>query len=331
MKNIIIDKENLRQVILNSPKQFTKGVEIAKDYGMRENFESVIISGMGGSSLPGDLLRLYLDSTDSQLNIFQNRNYSLPLQAQKNSLNFFVSYSGNTEETVSALNETIEKNLPSIGFATGGKIKELCDKKNIPCVLLPSGIQPRCATGYFFSAMLKILHNSGLIEIMPDFPQLEEYLEKYAVSSEKRGQEIAQNLTGKIPIIYASEKYRALAMIWKIKINENSKTPAFYNCYPELNHNEMVGFSETKEKFFVINLINNNEHPQNLKRIEITSEILKEKGIDSMEIKSDEGDILQTVFSSLLLGDWVSYYLALNYEKDPTPVKIVEDFKKRLS
>ena len=313
-KNITnIDKENLRQVIIDFPKQFEAGLGIAKGTKIKGNFNALEISGMGGSSLPANILRIFLNDLymknpkgNKRLAVYQNRYYSLPHEAYVNCLNFFASYSGNTEETVSSFREAIEHKLPSVCFATSGKIDELARKNNIPCVILPTGIQPRCATGYFFAAMLQVLR------------------------LEEEGKKIAKKLVGKTPVIYSSTKFKALAMIWKIKFNENSKIPAFYNFYPELNHNEMVGFTLPQGKFHIISLLDKKDHPQSIKRAEITAKILKKKGIDTTTIEMPDGDIFNTIFSTLVLGDWVSYYLALEYGQDPTPVDMVEDLKNAL-
>ncbi|PIR73877.1 MAG: bifunctional phosphoglucose/phosphomannose isomerase [Candidatus Moranbacteria bacterium CG10_big_fil_rev_8_21_14_0_10_35_21] len=334
-----IDQENMRQVILDSPSQLTQGLALAKDIKIPSNFNSIVISGMGGSALPGDILKIYLDDLfqknsdqNSHLTVLQNRTYALPAEAYKNSLNIFASYSGNTEETLSSLEEALKAKLPAIGISSGGKLAEICQKNNIPLVSLPAGIQPRCASGYFFSAILGILAKAEKIENPSEnIAQAQKKLSEQISDLEKQGAEIAKKLFEKIPIIYASEKFRALAMIWKIKINENAKTPAFYNSYPELNHNEMVGFTLPQGKFHLINLTNQTDHPQTLKRINITSEILAKKNIQNTRIEMNSSNILDSIFSTLLLGDWVSYYLALEYGQDPTPVAMVENLKQQLT
>lgn len=333
-----IDKENLRQVILDFPDQFAKGLQLAENIKVSGTFKNVVVSGMGGSSLPVDALRTYLNSLYSrggeikEFELMQNRTYSLPRQSYIDCLNIFSSYSGTTEETLSSLREAIENNLPSIGIAAGGKLIEICQKNNIPCVILPDGIQPRYAIGYFFAAMYKILANAGLVpDKTGDFSKLSEELKQENPRLEKEGLEIAQQLTGRTPIIYASDKFKALAMIWKIKINENAKTPAFYNSFPELTHNEMVGFTLPQGKFHVVTLLDRDDHPQNIKRLKITADLMKGKGIDTTIIEMENSNVLNTIFATLLLGDWASYHLALKYEQDPTPVKMVEDLKKLLA
>jgi glucose/mannose-6-phosphate isomerase len=333
-----LDKENLHQVIIDFPAQFEEGFRLAKDIKIVGDFKSIEVSGMGGSSLPANILRIYLNSIylkkipAKQLAIFQNRSYTLPHEAYDNCLNFFASYSGNTEETISSLKEAIRHKLPSIGFATGGKVAELCKKNNIPCVILPSGIQPRYATGYFFAAMFQILINSGLVEDKSkEIIVLASKLKLENERLENEGKKLAKKLVGCTPIIYASAKYKSIAMIWKIKINENAKTPAFYNFYPELNHNEMVGYTSPQGKFYLLTLLDKKDHPQNIKRMQVTSKLLKNKGIHNSIIEMNNSNIFNTIFTTLLLGDWMSYYLALEYKQNPTPVDMVEDLKTQLA
>lgn len=333
-----IDKSNLKEVIRDFPKQLVDGLKLADNAKIKNDFKFLEVSGMGGSSLPADLLKIYLaelhlksPGKNKKLGLFQNRFYDLPLEAHKNTLNIFASYSGNTEETLSSLTDAIQRNLPGVCLATGGKLKSICEKNKLAIITLPVGLQPRSATGYFFSAMTQILVNAGLIgDQTKNMEKLAGKLGKEMDGLEKKGKAIAQKIAGKIPLIYAPQKFKALAMIWKIKINENAKTHAFWNYYPELNHNEMSGFGIKKADFFVISLLHKKDHPQNKKRIYATSELLKNKGVENIIVEMPDRDILHTIFSTLLLGDWVSYYLAMEYGQDPTPVKMVEDFKRML-
>ena len=340
MKNLSsLDKSNFRQVIIDFPKQFEQGFKLAKGIKIKGQFNSLVVSGMGGSSLPVDVLKIYLKSLyrknpkeNKLFTVFQNRTYSLPREAYYGGLNFISSYSGTTEETISSLREAIKNELPIVGFTSGGKLAELCQKNKIPCVIFPKGIEPRSATGYFFASMLQVLANAGMIEDKSrELIALSKNLRKAVLELELEVKKIAQKLFGKTPVIYAPAKFGALAMIWKIKINENAKTPAFYNVYPELNHNEMVGFTLPQGKFHIITLMDKNDHPQNIKRMKITAALLRKKDIETNLIEMTDKNMFDTLFSTLLLGDWVSYYLALLYKQDPGPVKIVEDLKKLLA
>ena len=147
---------------------------------------------------------------------------------------------------------------------------------------------------------------------------------------------MARKLKNRIPIIYASYQNRELARIWKIKFNENSKVPAFANYFPELNHNEMVGFERISSfqppifRPYVLILRDLADHPRIQKRMKLTADILRKKKVAVDFIEINGKDNLSKVFSTLLLSDWASYYLALNYKVDPSPVKTVEDFKQRM-
>ncbi len=335
-----IDKQNLRAVIMESPKQFAQGFALTKNIQIKGNFDSLCVSGMGGSSLPIDLLRTYADDLfennskkNQPLEIIQNRSYNLPAKTlSRKCLHIFSSYSGNTEETISSLEDALAKKIPSlIGITHGGKLQELCAKNNLPCVILPEVIQPRYATGYFFTAILQILINLKLLEdTSKEISISAKKLEKRMSDLEKRGKIIAKKLQGETPVVYSTDKYKAVAMVWKIKINENSKTPCFYNCYPELNHNEMVGYTLPQAKFHIIALIDPRENSQITKRILITAKLLKAKKIDTTLFELNGANNFEKMFDALLLGDWISYYLALNYKQDPTPVAMVENFKKML-
>lgn len=336
-----MDNSNLRQVIIDSPGQFEVGLSIAKSIKLEGEFDSVTISGMGGSALPANLFRTYCNSLFKQnpdykpFEISINRYYSLPPEAHRpKALNFISSYSGNTEETISSLEEAQNSGLKYIGFSSGGKVEELCIKYGAPHIKLPipnPNFQPRMGTGYFFASMFQILVNQGLLpDTTGELLDFANELKTHISEHEAQAKALAAKLKGKTPVIYASPKYKPVAMIWKIKINENAKTPAFWNFLPEANHNEMVGFTNPQGKFFIIMLKDPEDNPQNLKRYEVTSQVLSEKGIESEILEMHGANVISKMFSSLNLADWTSYYLALEYGQDPTPVDMVEDFKKRL-
>ncbi|TSD02024.1 MAG: Uncharacterized protein Athens071425_178 [Parcubacteria group bacterium Athens0714_25] len=328
-----IDKSNLRKVILDGANQFKQGLEIAKNIKVEGVFESVTLSGMGGSALPGNILRVFINdlfkrnSGDKRrLAVYQNRFYSLPPEAYENSLNIICSFSGNTEETVASFKEAIENNLKCVGISSGGKIEQMCKEYGVPHVKLPvpyENFQPRMATGYFFAAIFQILVNAGLVNDATDeLVLMAENLKEETEKIEETGRKLAEKIKGKTPIIYSSTKFKPVAMIWKIKINENAKTPAFWNFFPELNHNEMVGFTNPQANFIALMLKDIEDEVQNQKRFDVTA---------SVEIiNMEKGSVFYKIFATLYLGDWMSYYLALEYGQDPTPVDMVENFKKML-
>ncbi len=338
--NNSIDKSNLRGVILSTSEQFKEGFAIAKDVDINAQFSRIMVSGMGGSSLHANVLRIALNNISKKydnykiVSVYQNRFYELPPEAYSDCLNIICSHSGNTEETIASFEEALENNLPCVGVSAGGVIEKMCKENNVPHVKLPipfENFQPRMATGHFVSAILQVLVNAGkLPQEAIDLDEVSEQLKEITPKMEEQGKQIAKTLVGKTPVIYASTKFKALAMIWKIKINENSKTPAFWNYFPELNHNEFVGFSNPQSKFHILMLRDLEDHPRNLLRYEVTAKFLEKRGIETEIIDMPKGDIFYRIFATITLADWISYYLALEYKQDPTPVDMVEDLKKAL-
>ncbi len=327
----------MKETIINFPKQFQEGINVAKDIKLNGPFLNITICGVGGSALPGTLL---LDmNVEIPVPLYIHRDYNLPKTANENSLVLAISYSGNTEETISSYEEAKKRNLPIVGVATGGKLIEICKKDKTPFVKInPEGkIPPRSGVGYLFSAVVKVLSNLNIItDLNKDISMLHKTLKPKML--EKQGKIIAQKIKNTIPIIYASDKFKELAQIWKINFNENSKSPAFWNYFPELNHNEMEGFQEVqspkskiKSNFHIIILRDKKlDHQRILKRMAVTEKLLKEKRIDVNNVDIQGQNLLTKIFSAILLSLWTSYYLALEYETDPTPVKTVEEFKKKL-
>ncbi|NTW15684.1 MAG: bifunctional phosphoglucose/phosphomannose isomerase [Candidatus Moranbacteria bacterium] len=335
------DPADFHGMVMSVPEQFADGVRLAKEvrFPEHEPLRSVVVSGMGGSALPVDALRIFLadlvgrGEIPEPVQIIVNRSYGLPAEARR-SLNVFSSYSGNTEETIDAFEAALAEKLPSIGISSGGMLEEMCVREGIPHVKLPvpfPGFQPRLGTGYFLGALYQVFGNEGFVpdrgeEIAEGIRSLSDRLPDI----EARGKALAEACEGKTPVVYASSRYAAVAMIWKIAFNENAKTTAFWNAFPELNHNEMVGFTRPAGPFQIVMLRDPEDHPRNRKRFEITAGILREQGV-SVEILDMEGEnVFNRVFSSLLLADFASYHLALRYGIDPTPVEMVERFKGML-
>lgn len=350
-----IDKSNMRKVLLDFPRQLETSLSLSQNIKVEGIFDNIIICGLGGSALAGEILICWQNNLNKRSDllppVYIHRDYNLPILAGKKSLIICISYSGNTEETVSAAEEGIRRNLKIIGIATGGKLEDLCKNHNIPFVKIPSGIQPRQAVGYLFVSLVKILSDSKLIEDpTKEILETAEKLNQITLEQENEGKKLAKYLVNHTPIIYSSNKFKSLARIWKIDFNENSKIPAFYNYFPELNHNEMVGFTkeENLDKFAILILRDKREYHRNLKRMELFSQLIEDKYYNFLQEKAKkeglrikarsicrfieikEGSVLFKIFSNLLLANWVSYYLALEYKTDPTPVKIVEEFKKKL-
>jgi glucose/mannose-6-phosphate isomerase len=283
--------------------------------------------GMGGSSLPADLVNDYLEG---QIYMRIVRDYHLPADAAKGDLVIASSFSGNTEETIAALEDSLEKGLNVVVMSHGGLLQKMALIHRLPFISIPACIQPRCATGYFFSTLLAFLEKLGLIN--PQRKNLEElgsYLVERQDAYEQKGQELAAALQNRVPIIYGPPNLYGACRTWKIKFNENAKVQSFFNVFPELNHNEMVGFTQLIMNPVLIFLKSPRMDPRITKRMEIMEELLS-KRIPIFTLALSGSNHLQVIFESLAVADYTSYYLAKAYGIDPIPVEMVEGFKKKL-
>ncbi len=283
-----------------------------------------IVAGMGGSNLASGILKVW----NPELDIVIHRDFGLPALTEdelQGRLIIISSYSGGTEETIDVFREALKKKLPIIILATGGELLELAKENGIPYIRMPDiGMRPQLAAGLSLRAMLKAIGEDGALEEMA-----EQAGSFNAADHEATGKELARKLGGNIPVVYSSSRNLPLARYWKINFEETSKTPAFCNAFPELNHNEMVGFlsSPLSGKFHFIFLKDKNDDPRLQKRMEATAKLYKEKGSDVEDVDS-EGGAWQKILGSLLLSNWTSFYLAGERGVDPEDITVLENFKK---
>lgn len=328
----------MREIILDFPKQFNINFPEIKKLSAKGG-QLIVICGMGGSALAGDLLKIVTDFP-----IIIRRNYGLPLTLKKeNAIVICVSYSGNTEETISSYLESIKNGFLTVAISSGGQLEELSTKNKNPYLKLPSGLPPRSALGYIFTALVKILEKENIIKDgSKNLKSLYKNIkpEKF----EGIGQLLAKKLISKIPLIYSSEKYQPLAYNLKIKFNENSKIPAFTNIFPELNHNEILSFQPLSQvnlshhfqamavckNLSILILRDKEENNIILKRMSLTANMIRNNGFETEIIEMEGNNDLEKIFNTSLMGDWMSYYLALEYGIDPIKTEIIEEFKKEL-
>lgn len=331
-----VDKSNLREVILNSVRQINAPLVFFNELRLtRRPFNKILICGMGGSALMDDFFSYFQSSGFKPLSpkipILTHRSYGLPADADQNTLILCISYSGQTEEVLSAFDKAQEAGFEIAGITCGGELGELFQKFKTPWVKIPrDDIPPRTSLGYQLAAMVKILLAYGLLssDAQHAITPLPEKV--IPANLENQAKMLCAKLDHKIPIVYASQNNRVLARLWKIKLNENAKIPAFYNSLPELNHNEMVGWTKNLGSFSIIFLRDKDDLPRIKKRMEVTADLLRAQHmpIDFVDIAGDNPP--EKIFWASVFSDWLSYHLALFYGTDPTPVAMVEEMKKRL-
>lgn len=318
--------------ILNFNKQFGFDPEIQNAEFLKD-FDHVILCGMGGSHLAADLIK----TINPGIDIYVHKDYDLPPYEEdflKRGLLIASSYSGNTEETLSFFDSAYGKEYNVAVISAGGKLLESAKENSVPYIEIPdTGIQPRQADGFFAISILKFLGNEDEIATLN---LLEEKINP--ANLEESAIKIAEKIEDKIPVIYSSSRNLHLVYNWKITLNETAKIPAFYNVFPELNHNEMQGFDLDSEKvnnFIVIFLEDSSDHQRIQKRMQIVKEIYEEKGISVESINLDEElfgkSREEKVFNAITLADWTALKHAKLNDKEPEQVPLIEDFKKRLN
>ncbi|MFH1506085.1 MAG: bifunctional phosphoglucose/phosphomannose isomerase [archaeon] len=322
-----LDSGHMEKTILEIPLQIKAGYDLGKDIKIEGTFNRIIICGMGGSCIPGDLLRIYLH--DSNIPIETFRDYSLPNYIDKNTLVFCISYSGNTEETLSMFKEAMRRGCKTVCICSGARLEKLAETHRTPLIKVPSGLQPRAAVIYQFFPLIRILENNGLIP--PKEKEVKNLIESLHKQDIKGlAEKLAGKLVDKIPLIYSSERFYPIAYRWKTGFNENAKIMAFSNKFSELNHNEINGYNNLKGDFHLIILTIDDDLRRMQKRIRVTKELIQKKGVPITEINIKGNYFLTKMFSAIQIGDLTSVYLAFKYKTDPTPVKIIEDLKEKL-
>lgn len=310
------------------------GVELKLD----KPIKNVVLAGMGGSALPGAII-----TTWPGLNVpFEiSRDYNLPSYVGAETLVISSSYSGNTEESLSALDEAKKRNAQIIVIAAGGQLAERAEASGYPFYEIPGGIQPRMSTFYFLKALIDIFEALGLAKqgCLNELEKASSWLKNQIsdwlpdVATEKnQAKQIALELLGKSVVMYSGPKLFSAANKWKICFNENAKNIAWCNQYPEFNHNEFLGWTShpIDKPYAVVELRSSLEHKRTQKRFVVSERLLSGKR-PSPEVVEVQGEsLLQQLLWAANLGDFTSLYLALLNGLDPTPVDLIEKFKNEL-
>ncbi len=293
---------------------------------------NVLISGLGGSGIGGTILSNVLRD-DVAMPIIVNKEYQIPAFVNENTLVIISSYSGNTEETLSALMQAFKKNAQIVCITSGGLVQEYADTNNIDYVLIDGGAPPRSAFGQSFVQLLYIMHNLGLLEdgFKKYLQDSIELLNKEKEEIKIQAKEIAQKLTNKIPVIYSDAKFEGVSIRFRQQINENSKMLCWHHVVPEMNHNELVGWREKNEKIAVVFIRNNKDFERNQERMEFTKEVVSQYASEIVEIYSKgDHDLIRCMYL-IHITDWVSYYLAELKGVDAVEIDVINKLKGRLA
>lgn len=298
---------------------------------------SILVCGMGGSGISGDFVQAAV--ADVQVDVRIHKDYGLPAWAASvRPLVIAVSYSGDTAETLSSLQDAIGLGLPVAVVSTGGVAIGTAVELDLPHILVPPGLQPRAALGYLAGAVFRLVGNSaGLSHVKTTLEEAADLLEWMLADAETRGRahEIASDLSGRLPIVWGSRgPAEVAAQRWAKQMHENAKTPAYWSTIPELDHNELVGWAASQHGFGratgIVLLRDKDERPEISQRFTLTSELLSGDSFVAGEVWSHGESPLARSASLGLVGDLVSVFAAEAAGVDPVPVDVLTELKKRL-
>jgi glucose/mannose-6-phosphate isomerase len=345
------DAANMHETLYRMPDQIKEAIDIGENAPI---FRQTSVSnryamfGLGGSAIGADLLRSYAAVTEggSHLNITVHRSYEAPAWLDSDTNVVVSSYSGETEETLSAFEEARKRTMRMVAITTGGTLHKRCITYGVPVINIPPGYQPRCAIAYSFFPLLTVLGRYGAFDakavransrgVNEILREVEAVRDLYASKQAKNpALALAKAIQSTIPVVYSSSsRMDAVNLRWRGQIQENAKHLSFGNFLPEMNHNEINGWQHPKtltNKFHVIMLRDVDDHARVKLRFDALKDIIK-GAVEGITVVEGKGkSLLSRMFTSIYLADWTSYHLAILDKEDPSPVPVIQSLKARLA
>jgi glucose/mannose-6-phosphate isomerase len=336
-----IDKSNMLSFCVEAHKHYREAADTAKKISLRyPKPENIIVAGMGGSGIGGELLKDWARDK-AQVPIEVSRDYSLPAYANEKSLVLVTSYSGETEESLSAFLHATKERCMTYCISSGGSLLEFAEKLSVPYLRVPAGMPPRAALPYLFVPLLVALEKMKIVSgasagLSEAIKLLERISGENSPEKPVKGnlaKTLASGINETVPVVYGFGVYRGVAQRFKQQFNENSKVPSKWEFFSELNHNEVVGWEKAGKlaKHFSAIFIRDKAEPLEVRsRIEITKTLMSSNSSKMFEVWSQGKSELAKMLSTIGIGDFTSIYLAILRKVDPTPVKTIALLKKKM-
>jgi glucose/mannose-6-phosphate isomerase len=325
----------MKDLIATFTKQLTEAIAIGEKATLTtpgNEIRNVIITGLGGSGIGGSIIAQVTEK-EIKVPVLVNKDYFLPNYVNENTLVIVSSYSGNTEETVQCFEMAIEKKAKICCVTSGGKVLEMAKKKNFDHIIIPGGKPPRSAIAYSFTQLFYVLHGYKLISdsfkaSLKKSVELIDHEEEHIMSE---AYYIAEKLHKKIPVIYSAANYEGVAIRFRQQINENSKMVCWHNVLPEMNHNELVGWTIPNKKLAVIFFRNEDDYNRTQARMNLTKQVVSKYTPYIFEVFSKGSSQIEKAFYLIHFGDWVSWYLSEIRDIDATEVNVIDFLKGELA
>lgn len=324
----------MKALVESFTEQLKKAKEIADKavISPAQNIQNIIITGLGGSGIGGTIISELINDS-CPLPIIVNKDYFLPSFANSNTLLIVSSYSGNTEETLQVMNEAIAKKVQIVCITSGGKVLELAKQHQFEFIEIPGGNPPRSCIGYSLVQLIKILIAKGFApaSLMNDLNASIQLLNDDKASIKVNAMTIAKKLSGQIAVIYSLGSCEGVSVRFRQQINENSKALCWHHVFPEMNHNELVGWTEVNRHLTVVTFHTSFDYARTKKRYEVCKPIFEKYAKEVIDITAHGKSKLEQFFYLINIGDWISCYIADIKDIDPVEVNVIDHLKKELS
>lgn len=326
---------DMKTLIAEFPDNITEALEIASNAKIstpKHEIRNVLICGMGGSGIGGRLVSKWVEDELSVPVTFA-QDYGIPGYVSKHTLLIGSSYSGNTEETLSSINQALEKGAQIIGITSGGKLLELCEENNYDVIVVPGGNPPRSALAYSLVQLLHVFAQLGMSSEtrLTEMAKARDLIVAEQDSIREIGLEMAKFVHGNVPIFYATTDYEPVVVRARQQFNENGKNLGWSHVIPEMNHNELVGWGGGDDRFALVMLETEDVHPRNAKRIEITKATIANKTKSLMTVQSKGKSRIERSIYLINIVDWASLYITDLNGADPIDIEIIDYLKNELS
>ncbi len=325
----------MKDLIANFSNQLREAAAIGEAAKLSHNefpIRNVVITGLGGSGIGGTIVA-EIAASQNPVPVIINKDYFLPEFVNEETLVIVSSYSGNTEETLCAMEIAIKRGAKIVCITSGGKVLELAQDNGFDHIVVPGGMPPRSCLGYSFTQLLYIFNFFGLINetFKTELQKAISLIDAEEANIQNDAMAIAKKLVNKIPIIYCIANYEGVAIRLRQQINENSKMLCWHQVIPEMNHNELVGWTQQSEQWAVVILRSNNDYVRTQKRIEINKEVIRKYTDNITEIYSKGQSTIERSIYLIHLGDWISWYLSELRHVDATEVNVINYLKNTLA
>ncbi len=324
----------MEQLIKHFPTQLNESIAIAKNQKitLKRPFTNLVICGLGGSGIGGEIIKQWL-APQAKIPVNVCHNYHLPAFVNEDTLVITCSYSGNTEETLSALQEAIALNAQLIAVTSGGRMEELGKEFEFPVILIPGGLPPRAALAYPLVQLAGLIDQFKISDgrLLSSIFSAAKLIAQEQLAIKKHALEVLNLSLNKHFLFYAEEQFYPVTLRACQQINENGKELAFYNVIPEMNHNEIVGWAKGPDSIFAILFRSDLEFERNSSRLAFTENVIRSKTDAVFSIQMKGSNLVEQTLYAIHLVDWMSFFIAEKKGIDVTEVKVIDALKASLA